>query len=136
MINQEIKATLNKKIQEGEFDIADIPAYFDLVCAIGNEIEDLQEEVEGWNRRIVFDMDGLGAHWIVVEDGKFNTGKGKLADANITLTIAAQDAAQVFAGDKDATAAYMSGTLKVEGELPDAIKIQSLIEIVAEEIEY
>ena len=31
---------------------------------------------------------------------------------------------------------YMSGALKVEGELPDAVKMQTLIEIVVEEIEY
>jgi hypothetical protein len=30
----------------------------------------------------------------------------------------------------------MSGALKVEGELPDAVKMQTLIEIVGEEIEY
>ena len=46
------------------------------------------------------------------------------------------DGLSVFAGDMDAKAAYMSGALKVEGELPDAVKMQTLIEIVGEEIEY
>ena len=73
---------------------------------------------------------------IVIEDGQFSTGEGGLDDADVTLTISAMDAAQVFAGDKDAKAAYMSGALKVDGDLPDAVKVQTLIEIVAEEIEY
>jgi putative sterol carrier protein len=136
MINQTLKQTLNAKIQDGEFDVADIPAYLTLFCEMGNEIEDLQAEVEDWNRRIVFDMDGLGKHWLIVEEGQFSTGAGSLDDANVILTISAIDAAQVFAGDKDAKAAYMSGALKVTGELPDAVKVQTLIEIVAEEIEY
>jgi putative sterol carrier protein len=136
MINEQIKESLNEKIQDGEFDVADIPAYLTLFCEMGNEVEDLQDEVEDWNRRIVFDMDGLGKYWIVVEDGQFSTGAGDLDDANVTLTISAIDAAQVFAGDKDAKAAYMSGSLKVDGDLPDAVKVQTLIEIVAEEIEY
>lgn len=136
MINQTLKESLNEKIQDGEFDVADIPAYLTLFCEMGNEIEDLQAEVEDWNRRIVFDMDGLGKHWLIIEGGQFSTGAGALDDANVILTISALDAAQVFAGDKDAKAAYMSGALKVGGDLPDAVKIQTLIEIVAEEMEY
>ena len=136
MINQELKETLNEKIQEGEFDVEDIPAYLDLFCQMGNEIEDLQEEVEGWNRRIQFVMAGLGTHWLTVEDGQFATGAGALDDANVVLEVTAVNAAQIFSGDKDAKAAYMSGDLKVEGDLPDAVKVQTLIEIVVEEIEY
>jgi putative sterol carrier protein len=136
MINEEVKETLNEKIQDGEFDVADIPAYLTLFCEMGNEIEDLQDEVEEWNRRIVFNMDGLGTHWIVIENGRFSTGEGALDNADVTLTLSAIDAALIFAGDKDAKAAYMSGALKVDGDLPDAVKVQTLIEIVAEEIEY
>ncbi len=136
MINQDLKETLNDKIQEGEFDVADIPGYFKLFCEMGNEVEDLQEEVEDWNRRINIVMEGLGTYWITVDDGRFATGEGAIEDPNLVLTLDAVDAAQVFAGDKDAKAAYMSGALKVVGELPDAVKMQSLIEIVIEEIEY
>jgi len=71
-----------------------------------------------------------------VEDGRFTTGEGSLEDADLVLMMDAASAAQVFAGDLDAQAAFMSGALKVEGELPDAIKMQTLIEIVGEEIEY
>jgi putative sterol carrier protein len=135
-MNQQLKESLNEKIQEGEFDVADIPAYLTLFVEMGNEVEDLQDEVEDWNRRIVFNLEGLGSYWLVVEDGVFSGGEGGLNDANLTLSMSALDAAMVFAGDKDAKAAYMSGALKVAGDLPDAVKIQTLIEIVAEEIEY
>jgi putative sterol carrier protein len=136
MINQDLKDTLNDKIQEGEFDVADIPAYLALFCEMGNEIEELQEEVEDWDRRVNFVLAGAEPHWLVIEDGRFSTGEGLLEDANLALKLDAFNAAQVFAGDLDAKAAYMSGALKVEGELPDAVKMQTLIEIVGEEIEY
>jgi len=136
MINEEIKEALNDKIQEDEFGTADIPNYFTLFCQMGNEIEDLQEEVEDWNRRIHFVLEGLGTYWMTIEDGRFANGEGVLEDPNLVLTMSAEDAASVFAGDKDAKAAYMSGALKVEGDLPDAVKMQTLIEIVGEEIEY
>ena len=136
MINEDLKEALNEKIEEGEFDVVDIPAYLTLFCEMGNEVEELQEEVEGWERRINFDLAGANAHWIIIEDGQFSTGEGALDDANLVLKMDAINAAQVFAGDMDAKAAYMSGALKVEGELPDAVKMQTLIEIVGEEIEY
>ena len=135
-MNEQLKESLNQKIQGGEFDVADIPAYLTLFVELGNEVQDLQDEVEDWNRRIVFDLAGLGNYWLVVEEGAFSGGEGVVADANLTLSMSALDAAMVFAGDKDAKAAYMSGALKVSGDLPDAVKVQTLIEIVAEEIEY
>ena len=136
MINQDLKEMFNEKIEEGEFDVADIPAYLALFCEMGNELEELQEEVEDWNRRINFVLAGANSHWITIEDGNFATGEGTLDDANLVLIMDAVNVVQVFAGDMDAKAAYMSGALKVEGELPDAVKMQTLIEIVGEEIEY
>jgi len=136
MINGELKELLNEKIQQCEFDVVDIPSYFTFFCELGNEVEDLQEEVEGWNRRLQFVLDGLGIYWMTVEDGRFTTGEGILEDPDLVLNMSAVDAAQIFAGDKEATAAYMSGALKVEGDLPDAAKMLTLIETVIEEIEY
>ncbi len=136
MVDTNLKQTLNEKIQGGEFSIQDIPAYLELFCQLGNEISDLQDEVDGWNRKIQFQMDGLGKYWIAINAGQFTYGAGMLADPGLTLTLSADEAAQIFAGDKDAKAAYMSGALKVQGELPDAVKLQSLIGIVCEEIEY
>ena len=136
MINQDVKEALNDKIQDGEFASEDIPAYLGLFCEMGNEIEDLQEEVEGWDRKIQFDLEGLGGFWVQIEGGKFTHGEGAVESPDLTLKMSADDAAQVFSGDKDAKAAYMSGALKVDGELPDAVRVQALVEIVVEEIEY
>ena len=141
MINQDLKEALNEKIEEGEFDVVDIPAYLTLFCELGNEIEELQEEVEDWDRRVNFELAGANVHcanayWVIIENGRFSTGEGSLDEADLVLKLEAFHAAQIFAGDMDAKAAYMSGALKVQGELPDAVKMQTLIEIVGEEIEY
>ncbi len=47
MISTETKERLNRKIQDGEFVVEDIPAYLTLFCQIGNEVDDLQDEVVG-----------------------------------------------------------------------------------------
>ncbi|MFN2161524.1 MAG: hypothetical protein ACK2UN_05580, partial [Candidatus Promineifilaceae bacterium] len=98
MINEELKEALNEKIEGGEFDIEDIPAYLTLFCEIGNEVEELQDEVEGWDRRINFVLAGMNPHWIAVEDGRFTTGEGSLEDANLVIIMDAANAALVFAG--------------------------------------
>ena len=77
---------------------------------MGNEIEDLQEEVAGWNRCIYLEMVGLGNYWITVEDGRFATGEGSVDNPNLTLTAAAADVAQIFSGDMDAEAAVLPVT--------------------------
>jgi putative sterol carrier protein len=136
MVNTEMKERLNTRIQDGEFDVEDIPAFLTLFCQFGNELEDLQDEVADWNRSISLVMEGLGTHWLKVEDGRFATDVGTIEEADVVLTMPAEEAAQVFSGSKSAQAAFMSGVLKVEGELPDAIRVQSLIELVLEEIEY
>lgn len=136
MVNQSLKEQLNDKIQDGEFYAADIPSYFTLFCQLGNEIEELQEEVEDWSRCINFVLDGLGNYWMTIENGRFAIGEGVIENPNLILTLEALEAAKIFSGDRDAQAAFMSGALKVDGELPDAVKFQTLIEMVAEEIEY
>jgi len=135
-MNAELKERLNTKIEEGEFGVSDIPAFLDLFCQLGNDVEDLQDEVEAWNRRLMFVLDGLGTYVITVQDGQFSLHEGMADNVQFVLKMAAVDAAQIFAGNKDAATAYMNGDLVVEGELPDAIKVQTLIEMVIEEIEY
>ena len=132
----ELKERLSTKIEEGEFEVSDIPAFLDLFCQLGNEVEDLQDEVEDWNRRLMFVLDGLGTYVITVQDGHFSLHEGMVDNVQFVLKMAAAEAAQVFAGDKDAATAYMNGDLVIEGELPDAILVQTLIEMVIEEIEY
>ncbi|MDX1412740.1 MAG: SCP2 sterol-binding domain-containing protein [Candidatus Promineifilaceae bacterium] len=136
MINQTFKQQLRNKIEEGKFGAADIPSYFTLFCEFGNALEDLQEEVEDWDRRLNFVLEGLGTFWMEIRNGQFSSGEGERENPHLVLTFDAAEAAKVFSGEVDAVAAYMSGTLRVKGELPDAVKFQTLVEIVTDEIEY
>lgn len=136
MINQQLKEDLNRRISDGEFAAADLPAFFTLFCQIGDENEEIQEEVEGWCQRIQLDLPGLDLYWITVEDGRFTTAQGAIERPDLIFTMGAAEAVQIFIGDLDAESAFVSGALKVQGDLPDALKLQTLIEIVADEIEY
>jgi hypothetical protein len=66
MVDTNLKQTLNEKIQQGDFSSQDIPAYIELFCQMGNEVPDLKDEVDGWDRKIQFQMDGLDNYWIEI----------------------------------------------------------------------
>jgi putative sterol carrier protein len=136
MIDTELKAMVHEKIEGGEFSPADIPEYLQLLSQIGSDTADVQDEVAGWDRKIQFRLEGSQDAWIEVAGGRFTEGPGVLEKPDLVLTISAPAAAQLFSGQKDAKAAYMSGILKIDGRIPDALKLQNILTIVNEEIEY
>jgi putative sterol carrier protein len=132
----ELKRRIHEKVEQGALGAGDIPEYLIVFCAIGNTTADIQEEALGWNCRLQLVLEGSGEYWITVADGRFETGAGPVSPCDVTLTMDAAVAADIFAGDKDAKAAYLSGALKVSGGLPNAVKFQTVVEIVVEELEY
>ncbi len=136
MIDPELKSTIHEKIESGDFAPADIPAYLKLFCQIGSATSDVQDEVAGWDRKIQFQLDGAADAWLTVAGGAFTEGAGWIGNPDLILSLAPENAARMFSGEKDAKATYMSGQLKIEGKIPDALKLQTILGIVNEEIEY
>lgn len=136
MLNKGLKETINEKIQNGEFEASDFPDYLDVFCQLGNNIDDLRDEIDGWDRKVQIDMDGSGHYWLAIKDGKFTAGEGLIEDADLVLSASAEVAVRVFSGEQDGETAFLSGALKVQGDLPDAIRFHELLGLVIEEIEY
>jgi len=134
-LNEELKESLAKKISEGEFTAADLPDFLTVFCELCNESEDVQDEAEGWNTKLLLDITDADKFWLTVTDGKFNCGKGDVEAPDTTLRTSGDVAARVFSGEKDATSAYMEGSLKVDGKLPDALKLRSIIGVVIEKLQ-
>ncbi len=129
------KEAIMDKIESGSFGIADLEDYLTLFLGVSNESEDVQEEVEGWNRKLFIKLSDTGNFWLQIAEGKFTSGKGDVDDGDVTLEMTGETAAGVFTGEIDATSAYMSGELKIIGPLPDAVKFRTLTELVREELE-
>jgi putative sterol carrier protein len=136
VIDKDLKARIHASIDEGEFGVADIPAYLELLAQIATDTQDVQDEVDGWDRRIQLSLDGADDAWVTVEGGTFAAGSGSVDAPDLVLAIAASTAAQLFSGARDAKAAYMAGQLRIEGPIPDALRFQNILTIVNEEIEY
>ena len=129
------KEAIMDKIESGSFGIDDLEDYLELFLGVSNESEDVQEEVEGWNRKLFINLSDTNNFWLQISDGKFTSGKGDVTDSDVTLEMTGETAAGVFTGEIDATSAYMSGELKIVGPLPDAVKFRTLTELVREELE-
>jgi putative sterol carrier protein len=134
-MDQNLRKALAEKIDEGEFGVGDIDSYLKLFAEVGNESDDLKDEVEGWNRTVVLALAEGDSYWISVVDQTFSCGKGTQEGAQLTLRAKGTTIAAILCGDKDATMAYTTGQLKLDGKLTDAVKVRSLIGLVREEIE-
>jgi putative sterol carrier protein len=134
-MDDELKEALMDKIDDGSFGVEDLLSYMKLFLEVCNESEDVEEEIEGWDRTFQFEMDGTDDFWLKVEEGKSSSEVGTLPEPDLTLTMAADTAAGIFTGEIDATSAYMSGDLKIAGPLPDAVKFRTITELVREELE-
>lgn len=129
------KEELAKKLDDGELTIDDTMDFFTVLAEIANESEDIQDEIDGWDRVLVFNIEGVKKITLKVQDGKVEVSEGAADESDITLTMNADTAVGVLSGEVDATSAYMAGDLKVEGPLPDAIKFRTIIELLREELE-
>ncbi len=72
-----------------------------------------------------FDIDGAGAWTVNVEDGTVSVSEGAQA-ADCTITASRDTFREIVAGDQNPTTAYMTGKLKVKGDMGAAMKLQKL----------
>lgn len=79
----------------------------------------------GMTNSYVFEIDGAGTWRVDVEDGKVSVKEGN-GDADATIAASEDTFEQIASGDLNATTAYMTGKLKVRGDMGAAMKLQKL----------
>ena len=68
-----------------------------------------------------------GGKWnAAIADGKCTVNEGQHASPNITITVAAKDWLDIVNGKLDGQMAFMSGKLKVKGDMSLAMKLKTL----------
>jgi putative sterol carrier protein len=86
--------------------------------------EALRVKIEGSGFRgsIKFDIADEGA--ILVEDDQVSTGDG---DADCTISAAMDTFQEMFQGELDPTAAFMTGKIRIEGDMGAAMRLAQIL---------
>jgi putative sterol carrier protein len=80
----------------------------------------------GMTNTYVFDIDGAGQWTVAVDDGRVSVTDGASAGADATITSSEENFERIVAGELNPTSAYMTGKLKVKGDMGAAMKLQKL----------
>ena len=86
------------------------------------------DAAKGMNSVIQFKLsgDGGGDYHVIIKDGTCTVAEGAHASPNMTMTLAAQDYVDMINGKLNGQMAFMSGKLKIAGDMGLAMKMQSL----------
>jgi putative sterol carrier protein len=80
----------------------------------------------GMTNTYVFDIGGAGQWTVAVDDDRVSVTEGAAPDADCTITSSEENFERIVAGELNPTSAYMTGKLKVKGDMGAAMKLQKL----------
>ena len=83
------------------------------------------DRIEGMNNTYVFDIEGAGTWTVAVADGAITVTEGA-SDADTTFSTTEENFEKIVAGEQNPTTAYMTGKLKIKGDMGAAMKLQKL----------
>ena len=83
----------------------------------------------GMNAVYAFDLTGEqpGQYHISIKDGAADVGEGSPENPNITIAMKSEDFIDLATGKLDGTMAFMSGKIKIKGDMGLAMKLQSVL---------
>src|SRR2546423_10369076 len=99
---------------------APVKAFFD---ELPNRVD--PDKTGGMNNSYVFDIEGAGTWTVKVADGAVTVDQGDTG-GDCTISTSAEVFEKIVNGEQNPTTAYMSGKLKVKGDMGAAMKLQKL----------
>ncbi|RMG96258.1 MAG: hypothetical protein D6706_10570 [Chloroflexi bacterium] len=86
------------------------------------------EKAGSFNASVLFDLSGDdGGQWhVVIANGQCDVGEGSIDNPTATIRMAASDYADMVSGKLNPMAAFMTGKVKVEGDLNTVMKFQQI----------
>ena len=79
----------------------------------------------GMTNSYLFDIEGAGKWTVRVDNGAINVSAGG-ENADAIITTSEETFEKIVSGEQNATSAYMTGKLKVKGDMGAAMKLQKL----------
>lgn len=101
-----------------------MPSITDIKDAMVNGFQPGQ--AAGVNATIQFNLGDDGQFYVVIKDGTVEANEGTADNPNMTLISTAEDYFNVATGKLNPMQAFMSGKIKVTGDMGLAMKLQSM----------
>ncbi len=79
----------------------------------------------GMTNSYLFDIDGAGKWKVDVQDGNVSVTEGE-GEADAVIATSEETFDKMVSGEQNPTSAYMTGKLKVKGDMGAAMKLQKL----------
>ena len=79
----------------------------------------------GMTSSYLFEIDGAGTWKVDVNDGRVTVTEGG-EDADAIISTSEETFTRIASGEQNPTSAYMTGKLKVRGDMGAAMKLQKL----------
>ena len=83
-------------------------------------------KLAGMTNSYLFDIEGEGQWFVSVQDGALSVAEGGADGADATISTTAETFEKIVAGEQNPTTAYMTGKLKIKGDMGAAMKLQKL----------
>ena len=84
-----------------------------------------ESKTAGMNNSYVFEIEGAGTWLVSVEDGRVSVTEGE-GEADCRISATEENFEKMVSGDLNPTTAYMTGKLKIKGDMGAAMKLQKL----------
>jgi putative sterol carrier protein len=83
-------------------------------------------QTAGMNNSYGFDIEGAGQWTVKVTDGSVSVVEGMEDAADVTISASQEVFEKIISGEQNPTSAYMTGKLKLKGDMGAAMKLQKL----------
>ena len=99
---------------------ASVNEFFD-----GLEAQANPDKLAGIDTTYLFEIDGAGEWLVAIHDGHVHVSEGE-GDADCVIAASSDTFLKIINGEQNATSAYMTGKIKVKGDMGAAMKLQSI----------
>ena len=82
-------------------------------------------KIAGMTNSYLFDIEGEGQWLVNVADGAIKVTEGA-GEADATIETSAETFEKIVSGEQNPTTAYMTGKLKIKGDMGAAMKLQKI----------
>ena len=82
--------------------------------------------IAGVDQTFRFEIEGESSWYVAVHDGKITVTEGGGEPADATIRASDEVFARIVSGEQNPAMAYMSGKVKVDGDLGAVMKLQKL----------